>query len=688
MSVYRSPLSRVPLLRLLLPFVAGVMLCDAVSGQAALWLCSVVGVTSVAAALLMHRFCQPLTKVHYSILPVACLAFSVGVADALLNKAPDLGDNFVDSKPMSGVVTKIKQNEASTSLMVRTADAGVVSLVINGNQYGYAEGDVVAFMPNLERIRNMGNPYEFDYAGYMLRQSSAYTQHFPLPGELVVVGRSSSPYYALQQARRAVRRSIINSDLQPETKPLIAALLLGYGADISPEMRTRMSAMGVSHVVALSGLHVSLVAMLVAWLIMPLFRGGRLRLRIVLVTLGVLLFAFFTGLSPSVCRAAVMMVFAMLAILGSRRNMGANSLVGAALAILVVSPFSLYDAGFLLSFAAVLALITVAWRMALLTSGWHNVWRYAAFCIVASVVSTAATSALTAYFFNTVSFLSVVTNLFVLPFLPFYMAVSAVYVLLLEAGIDFAFLGWCVDALSAAFGWLCALGDGVKFGYINNVWITLPEVVLWCGVLAAVTLLCFRRKKVYALLACVMVAMSAVVHIINVANVPREGVVMLNSFDSTPVFYFADREGYVWCPDFRIDADVFANNHRRMLSRFGIEHVRVIDSECSINGNRFGDKYACVCGWRIVAIRTKRDVVQGGLGGVNADYAILPNHIRANMARVALGLNVTTVVTSGAMNVEVSNAIEDALRGANKRFHSLSREGAIVLGAKTEMTDN
>lgn len=682
MSVLRSPLSRVPLLRLLLPFVAGVMLCDALSATVALWLCLIVGAGAVVASLLMHRFCQPSTKLHYSILPVACLAFSVGVADALLNKAPDLGDTFANNTPMSGVVTRIKQNEASTSLMVRTSHAGVVSLVIDGNHYGYAEGDVVAFMPRLSRIKNLGNPYEFDYPGYMLRQSAAYTQHVDKPGDVLVVCRSSSPYYALQHVRRGMRATILNSDLQPETKSLVAALLLGYGADISPDMRKKMSAAGVSHVVALSGLHVSLVAMLVAWLIMPLIRGGRLRLRIVLATLGVLLFALFTGLAPSVCRAALMMVFAMIAVLGSRRNMGVNSLVGAALLILVVSPFSLYDVGFLLSFAAVLALITVAPHINLLTKDWHKVWRYVVICAAVSVISSLATSALSAYFFNTVSLLSVVTNLFVLPVMPVYMALSAVYALLLEAGIDVGVLGWAIDALSSAFGWICSVGEDAKAGYINNVWITIPEVVLWLGAVAAVMVTGIRRRRVYAFAACAMVATGAGIHIINEANVPREGIVMLNSFDSTPVFYFEGKEGYVWCPDRAIDADLFALNHRMMLSRFGVERVSVIDSACQINGNRFDSKFACVCGWRIVVVGSKRDVTRGGLNVVQADFAILPKYCRAGMAKMASGLNARKVVLSGAMNEAARTAIEVELHASNKDYCSLSTGGIVIADSK------
>ena len=52
----------------------------------------------------------------------------------------------------------------------------------------------------------------------------------------------------------------MNAEVSPQTKSLLTALLLGYGADIDPSFRTLMSQAGVAHIVALSGLHVGLVA--------------------------------------------------------------------------------------------------------------------------------------------------------------------------------------------------------------------------------------------------------------------------------------------------------------------------------------------------------------------------------------------------------------------------------------------
>lgn len=681
MSMYRSALSRVPLLRLLLPFVAGVMACGAL-GQSAVWISALVGIASMALAAWLRWRCSAMARHRYSIAAIAGLAFALGIADARLNQPPQLGERFSADEPVVGVVTKIRQNELSTSLLVLTSQVGVVSVLVRGNQYGYAEGDLIAFKPHLERIRNMGNPWEFDYAQYMLRQSAAYTQHMAEASEMVVIGKSKSPYYALQSVRRAVRSLIYNSCLSSESKPLLAALLLGYGSDITPEMRQAMSAAGLSHVVALSGLHVGMVAMLVAWLLTPLLRGGRLRTRVACCAAGVMLFALFTGLAPSVCRAAVMMVFASLAVLTNRRALSANAVAGAALCIVVLSPAAIYDAGFLLSFVSVTAMIVVLPRFTAAVSEWHPALRYAVACMAVSVVAAAATSALTAYLFHTVSVASVFTNLLVLPLLPVYMALSALYVLLLMAGIDFSVLASVIGALSHAFVWLCRVVGSCDFLHIENVWISTSEVVLCYGAMASATLVYLQRRLAWTVATCALLTACAGIHIYNVYGTPREGVIVLNAYDSTPVFYFADGEARVWCPDYEIDLEEFARRQRSMLSRLGIGHVAMAALGSDMGGSCFGDNFACIAGWKFVSIGSRSDIRRGGLAAAGADYVILPKNCRRAVALKAASLPEAEVVVSGAMWQDEREALEGELRKAGVRLHSLASEGAIVLEPK------
>lgn len=678
--MYRTPLLQVPLLRVALPFVVGILLCRAMPAQWCAWMVIALGAVAVVGVALVYALCGPKRRSQVAIAPIAALSVALGMGDAWLSLPLDMGEKFCGEKPIIGTVTRVKQNEASTSLMVRTSEAGVVSLLINGNHYGYSAGDRVAFRPNLEKIRNSGNPYEFDYRRYMLEQSSAYSQFINDASGVPIVGRSLSPYYWLQRVRGGIRSSVMNAEVSPQTKSLLTALLLGYGADIDPSFRTLMSQAGVAHIVALSGLHVGLVALLVVWLLMPVLRKGRLKARVMCVALAIMAFAMFTGLSPSVSRAALMAAFGAVAVVSNRRVMSLNVLLGAALLILVVSPNSLYDVSFLLSFVTVASLLIACSKLQGVLNVRNRVVRYVAFCVSVSVVSMLSTSALTAYYFHTVSILAFIANLIVLPLMPVYVAVAAVYVALLVAGVDVTLLAIVLDCATAAFARVVDVFGNLSFSHIDNVWITTYVVAAYYFAIVSLGVMFVLKRKGVAVMAFLVATIAGVaIHIVNMSIAPQEGLIVLNSYNSTPVFYFRAHKGYLWCPDREVDVDDFSAKHRALLCRLGIDTVVPIEEPCAVAGCEFQRHYAFVMGHRIVVIGGKSAITKEGLLAVDADYAIVPYDCRTNLPWEQVRDGARCIVLSGGMWRDKLDKVKTDLSQLGIPYYSLKDSGAIVL---------
>ena len=678
--MYRTPLLQVPLLRVALPFVVGILLCRAMPAQWCAWMVIALGAVAVVGVALVYALCGPKRRSQVAIAPIAALSVALGRGDAWLSLPLDMGEKFCGEKPIIGTVTRVKQNEASTSLMVRTSEAGVVSLLINGNHYGYSAGDRVAFRPNLEKIRNSGNPYEFDYRRYMLEQSSAYSQFVDNASGVPIVGRSSSPYYWLQRVRDGIRTSVMNAEASPQTKSLLAALLLGYGADIDPSFRTLMSQAGVAHIVALSGLHVGLVALFVVWLLMPVLRKGRLKARVLCVALAIMAFAVFTGLSPSVSRAALMAAFGAAAVVSNRRMVSLNALLGAALLILVVSPNSLYDVGFLLSFVTVASLLIACSKLQGVLNVRNRVVRYVAFCVSVSVVSMLSTSALTAYYFHTVSILAFIANLIVLPLMPVYVAVAAVYVALLVAGVDVTLLAIVLDCATAAFAWVVDVFGNLSFSHIDNVWITPYEVAAYYFAIVSLGVMFVLKRKGMAVMAFLVATIAGVtIHIVNMSIAPQEGLIVLNSYNSTPVFYFRAQKGYLWCPDREVEVDEFSAKHRALLCRLDIETVEPIEEPCAVAGCEFQRHYAFVMGRRIVVIGGKSAITKEGLLAIDADYAIVPYDCRTNLPWEQVRDGARCIVLSGGMWRDKLDKVKTDLSQLGISYHSLKDSGEIAL---------
>lgn len=674
-----SPLAKVPMLRILIPFAAGVLMGNAVP-WCTMKIALIVAVLALLLAAVLRWRCSAMQRSKLTIIPLTLLSLSLGALDAWISAPPDLGDKYADRQPMMGVVESVKQNDASTGLMVQTGKAGVVSLIIDGNHYGYAVGDVVAFRPNLTRIENLGNPYEFDYAGYMRHKSSAYKQFVANASTVAVIGHSRSPYFFLQRIRITMRHRVLESRISPQTKTLINAILLGYGTDIDPEFRQNMSKAGVAHIVALSGLHVSLVGVMFSWLLMPAFRGGRLKWCVTVVALAVIAFAVFTGLSPSVSRSALMTTFAAMAIVTNRRTVSLNSLACAATLILLLSPNSLYDVGFMLSFATVTMLLLVSEPLTSVLKNKNRVLRYVAFSVCVSVVSMIATSALTAYYFHSVSVLAFIANLVVLPFLPVYMLLAFVYVMLLWAWVDVPLIAELLNAITALFSGFVEKLGACEISHIDNVWLTPVEVWLGYVSVAAFASVLFVKRKVWAIIAGLATAtIGLALHAALAYITPSEGLIIFNAYKSTPILYFANHKGYLWCPDRREDAEDFFSSHRALLSRMRIDAVEPIDSPCSIDGNLFQKNYAIVMNRKIVAIGGVGAVRKDGLSAIDWDYAIALRTYPDGLPWRKIGIRSRCVVISGDVWQEKLDGLKCDLIKNSTPYHSLSESGAIAI---------
>ena len=137
---------------------------------------------------------------------------------------------------------------------------------------------------------------------------------------------------------------------------VVAAMALGDKTHLDRQLRETYRRVGASHVLALSGLHLTII-----YTVVSLLLGWR-RLWVLsqsLIVMAIWAFALLVGLSPSVTRAALMLTLYALLAIGWRQRMSLNTLAFAAIVMLAASPYALYDAGFQLSFTAVLAILLI-----------------------------------------------------------------------------------------------------------------------------------------------------------------------------------------------------------------------------------------------------------------------------------------------------------------------------------------
>lgn len=197
---------------------------------------------------------------------------------------------------------------------------------------------------------------------------------------------------------------------------VMAAMTLGNRSAISPDLRSVYSLTGASHVLALSGLHMSILYCLISMLT---FVGRRMLIVRALTIVLFWSFALMTGLSPSVVRSALMLTIAAVISMRGSRSLSVNSLSLAAIVMLIASPLTLYDVGFQLSFLAVFAIVTLMPLMERMLPPFYLL-RYPLLRVVWSVVAVSiaaqmGTAPLVAYYFGRLSLYFIITNFVVIP---------------------------------------------------------------------------------------------------------------------------------------------------------------------------------------------------------------------------------------------------------------------------------
>ena len=210
--------------------------------------------------------------------------------------------------------------------------------------------------------------------------------------------------------------------LPPSTAALAKALALGDRAAVSDVQRQAWADAGIAHLLAISGLHVGLLGAACFWLLRALLgrwpgllERGRVTAWAAAACLpGLIAYCALTGAAASSLRATCMLVAAYLGILLGQRGGIGNAWGLAGVLLLAAQPLLLFEPGFLLSFAAVAALVGWRWPAPAAGPG-SRLRRAAGLALWTATVSSLATLPLTAIFFQRAALLAPLVNLLAVP---------------------------------------------------------------------------------------------------------------------------------------------------------------------------------------------------------------------------------------------------------------------------------
>jgi competence protein ComEC len=252
-------------------------------------------------------------------------------------------------------VERFNQREARGNL--RVSAVGRMPTIHSGAR--------VQFRARVKSIRNFNNPGAFDYRRYLMFQGVWASAWVPADTIQFLDQVRPLPLKARLDRVRAAISTWIGTTLANREGALVAALVTGDRSGITTSLRQQFNRLGIGHLLAISGLHIGIIATVsfglfywvgrrIPWLV----RTGRARQAAALGTLApVLAYGLMAGLSPATQRAVIMVAVFLFAIVLDRQSDPVNTLAAAALIIMVLHPPALFSVSFQLSFSAVFTIV-------------------------------------------------------------------------------------------------------------------------------------------------------------------------------------------------------------------------------------------------------------------------------------------------------------------------------------------
>lgn len=218
----------------------------------------------------------------------------------------------------------------------------------------------------------------------------------------------------------------LNKYMDKENAEIVYGMLFGEKTTMTRDTKSNFQLTGLSHLLAVSGLHVGFVITFIGFILKKFIKKEWLYS---IILIGILIFyTYLCNWSPSIVRAVSMCAFSFATLGLSGQYDGLNSLSFAGIINFAVDPLNIFNVGFLLSFSVVFALFAIAPQIT--RSLETKMPAKLASSIGPTVASWLASTPITIYYFNSLTPYAIITNFLVLPFAGFIFIISIVSLML------------------------------------------------------------------------------------------------------------------------------------------------------------------------------------------------------------------------------------------------------------------
>lgn len=512
--------SQMPLVRLIIPVIAGILLAEYAGNKLHIpeYFIIVTGLLAVAGSFFYGLMFGYKRRWIFGLL---IMIFMTGYAYRITNGIRSLEDKRIaeindSTRIYLGVVEHAFQlRERSCKGVVRllavadslkiTAQQGMLVVYTQPDSVlsTIETGSMLIMQAGINRLKPPANPSEFDYRNYLSRKG-IYHSAFLQKGQWEITDHKTA--FRLRSFAEGIRKKLLQklteNGIKDDHFGVSAALLLGQDDYLNNQLREMYASAGAMHILCVSGLHVGVIFLVLNFLLgfLKHVPAGTVLLPVVLI-FSIWMYALITGLAPPVMRASIMISFIILGNMLKRHKNVYNTLAASAFLMLLFNPFVLFSAGFQLSYTAVLGIVSLQkpiYRMVYIKYKLPDkLWALTAVSIAAQL----GTLPVVMYYFHQFPVYSLLTNLFVIPLSSLIIYAGLFLFLMPSLPYITGTAAMLLDSLILLMDYGISFIEALPYGVIRNISIDMVMLSGLYLIIISLALFFMRKKNTFFILA-------------------------------------------------------------------------------------------------------------------------------------------------------------------------------------------
>lgn len=533
-------------------------------------------------------------------------------------------------------------------------------------------GDKVVIFAEFKSPDGIQNPDGFDYSKYLKRQGILATAY-------IATNKwkksDEKPTFSLRRLSDEIRNKLLeiyrSFGIDGDEFAVLAALTLGYTDELDSTVIKSYSATGAMHILSVSGLHIGIVFAVFAFLLKPLDKKRQTKvLKAIIIILFLWIYAFITGLSPAVMRAALMFSFMSLANCLERKSQIYNTIFMSAFLMLLLNPNVLFNIGFQLSYAAVLSIVFFQPQISKWFYVKNKLGKWTWNLVAVSIAAQIGTVPFTLYYFHQFPNFFLLTNVVAIPLstLVIYLAIALLFIFkipFLSQAVAFL-LKWSIWLMNFLIVWI----QDLPFS-ISNISLDYRQIVF--AFIALFFIVGYFYNKKFSVLfvgLCSLLLVTSLFFYQEYRNQNTDKIIVFSDSRVPIINFIHQGENFVFTTD-SVHAEKIAGNFWKS---------NLLQKPIYIKENQwFSSGFALFKEKKFLILTDNSLKNKISEKPIYVDYLIISNKIKPKIESILSCITPKILVVDKSISAWYTNHIKEICKKNNIQFYSIAENGAFVL---------